>query len=221
MEGCRNLLERAEICWERSEIRWKEQKSAGRKQKTAKRSRFEQKSARSPSREQNGSPVSENTVLLAGFAGTCYSLRMLHEQVREARIARGLSQVKLAQLAGVPRSQLRNFENGEGITLTTFLKIIAQLPNLERLALGPTELQLQNVDVEELRAMLTELIAAAAGVLAVLQTAVPRSAPDTASAAAAGAGRHHPPVTERPRAEELNAIARALARGASAPRDHS
>lgn len=144
---------------------------------------------------------------------------MLHEQVREARIARGLSQVKLAQLAKVPRSQLRNFENGEGITLTTFLKIIAQLPNLERLTLGPTELQLQNVDVEGLRATLTELIAAAAGVLAVLQAAVPRSAPDTASAV--GAVRHHPTITERQRAEELNAIAVALARGAKPAPDHS
>lgn len=136
---------------------------------------------------------------------------MLHEQVRDARIARGLSQVKLARLAGVPRSQLRNFENGEGITMTTFLKIIGQLPNLERLTLGPTELQLQNVDIEALRDTLTELIAAAAGVLAVLQAASPR--PETGEGAAAGAVRHHPTVTERQRAEELNAIALAMAGG--------
>ena len=138
---------------------------------------------------------------------------MLHEQVRDARIARGLSQVKLAKLAGVPRSQLRNFENGQGIHLTTFLKILAQLPNLERLTLGPTELQLQNVDLEALRDTLTELIAAAAGVLAVLQSVSPRGAPDSADAAA-GAVRHHPTITERQRAEELNTIALALARGA-------
>jgi transcriptional regulator with XRE-family HTH domain len=93
---------------------------------------------------------------------------MLHDQIREARIARGLSQVKLAQLAGVPRSQLRKFENGEGVHLTTFLKIIGQLPNLDRLTLGPTELSLRNVDVETLRASLTELIEAARGVLEVL-----------------------------------------------------
>ena len=144
---------------------------------------------------------------------------MLHEQVREARIARGLSQVKLAQLAKVPRSQLRKFENGEGITMTTFLKIIRQLPNLERLTLGPTELQLQGIDLQELRTTLTELIAAAAGVLAVLQASAPRSAPDTA--AAVGAVRHHPTITERQRAEELNAIAVALAHGAKAPADQS
>ncbi|HEX6100992.1 MAG TPA: helix-turn-helix transcriptional regulator [Thermoanaerobaculia bacterium] len=152
---------------------------------------------------------------------------MLHEQIRDARIAHGLSQVKLAKLANVPRSQLRNFENGQGIHLTTFLKIIAQLPNLERLTLGPTELQLQNVDLEGLRTTLTELIAAAAGVLAVLQTASPRSsAPDIATArdtGPVGAVRHHPTVTERQRAEELNAIALALGAGAKAPPlpDHS
>lgn len=153
---------------------------------------------------------------LVGLAFTCYSLRMLHEQVRDARIARGLSQVKLAQLAGVPRSQLRNFENGEGITMTTFMKIISQLPNLERLTLGPTELQLHNVDLQALRDTLTQLIAAAAGVLAVLDT-VSRSAPDTATNAAAGAVRHVPTVTERERAEELDPIAAALGAGETAP----
>ena len=86
---------------------------------------------------------------------------MLHDQVREARIARGFSHVKLARMAEVPRSQLRKFENGEGVHLTTFLKILAQLPNLDRLTLGPAELSLRNLDVEALRASLTELTEAA------------------------------------------------------------
>lgn len=135
---------------------------------------------------------------------------MLHEQVRQARIDRGLSQVKLAQMAKVPRSQLRKFENGEGITMTTFYKIIGQLPNLERLTIGPTEIHLQNVDLEALRASLTELITSAAGILAVIQTAQ-RTEP--AIDTTAGAVRHQPIVTERERAQELNAIAVALARG--------
>jgi transcriptional regulator with XRE-family HTH domain len=139
---------------------------------------------------------------------------MLHEQVRQARIDRGLSQVKLAQMAKVPRSQLRKFENGEGITMTTFFKIIGQLPNLEHLTIGPTELHLENIDLEALRASLTELIASAAGVLAVIQTARPRIEP--AIDTTAGAVRHHPTITERERAEELNAIAVALARGGGA-----
>ena len=149
---------------------------------------------------------------------------MLHEQVRDARIAHGLSQVKLAKLAGVPRSQLRNFENGAGINLSTFLKILSQLPNLERLTLGPTELQLQNVDLGARRDTLTELIAAAAGVLAVLPAVSPRSAPDTAGAGVGpvGAVRVPKPGIDRQRVEELNAIALALeARRRAAGPDHS
>ena len=121
---------------------------------------------------------------------------MLHEQMRDARIAHGLSQVKLAKLAGVPRSQLRNFENGQGITLTTFLKLLSQLPNLERLTLGPTELQMHNVDLGALRDSLTGLIAAATGVLAVLQPVGPRDAPDNALARARRTVKG-PPVIER------------------------
>jgi len=131
---------------------------------------------------------------------------MLHEQVRQARIEHGLSQLKLAELARVPRSQLRKFEKGEGITMTTFFKILSQLPDLRRLTIGPTELQLQNVDLGALRDTLTELIAAAAGVLAVIQSTSSRTGPEMAAP-------HPSTVTEQQRAEELNTIAAALARG--------
>jgi transcriptional regulator with XRE-family HTH domain len=139
-----------------------------------------------------------------------YILTMLHEQVREARIERGLSQVQLAKLSGVPRSQLRKFENGEGITMTTFYKIIAHLPNLEHLTIDATKLQLQHVNLDALRDTLTELISAAAGVLAVLPPAEPRTA------SADSTGRHASSVSERQRAEELNAIAADLSRAAKA-----
>lgn len=132
----------------------------------------------------------------------------LHEQIREARIERGLSQQKLAQMARVPRSQLRKFENGEGITMTTFFKIIGQLPNLKRLTIGPTELQLQHVDLDAMRDKLLELIATATGLLAVLQSVRPRTTADAPAAAA------QPSPSERRRAEELNALALELAKGA-------
>lgn len=132
---------------------------------------------------------------------------MLHEQVREARIERGLSQVQLAKMSGVPRSQLRKFENGEGITMTTFYKIIAQLPNLQNLTIDATRMQLQHVNLDALRDTLTELISAAAGVLAVLPPAEPKPA---------GGTRHPSTVSERQRAEELNAIAVDLSRAAKA-----
>ena len=122
---------------------------------------------------------------------------MLHEQVRQARIDRGLSQVKLAQLAKVPRSQLRKFENGEGITMTTFLKIIGQLPNLERLTIGPTELHLQNIDLEALRAGLTELIASAAA--SGRDPTAARTEPETDTAAAPSATTPPSPNANAPK----------------------
>jgi transcriptional regulator with XRE-family HTH domain len=105
---------------------------------------------------------------------------MLNEQMRQARIAHGLSQLKLAKLAQVPRSQLRKFENGHGITMNTFMKLLSQLPNLKQLTLGPTDLELRHVDLGALSAKLTELIAAANGVLAVIQAANSKTAPGPA-----------------------------------------
>jgi transcriptional regulator with XRE-family HTH domain len=134
---------------------------------------------------------------------------LLHEQIREARIERGLSQLKLAQMARVPRSQLRKFENGAGITMTTFFRIIGQLPNLHRLTIGPTELQLQHVDLDAMRDKLLELIATATGMLAVLQSIRPRPAAEAPAAAPA-----QPSASERRRAEQLNALALELAKGA-------
>lgn len=106
---------------------------------------------------------------------------MLNEQIRQARIVHGLSQVKLAKLAQVPRSQLRKFELGHGITMNTFMKLLSQLPNLKHLTLGPADLELKHVDLAALSARLTELIAAANGVLAVIQAAQPKTANPTSA----------------------------------------
>ena len=56
---------------------------------------------------------------------------LLHEAVREARKAAGLSQKRLAELAGIQRRQLATLESGGNVTLNTIRKVIAQLPNLE------------------------------------------------------------------------------------------
>ena len=56
---------------------------------------------------------------------------LLHEAVQKARTDLGLSQKKLAELAGIQRKQLATLEKGGNITLATLRKILAHLPNLE------------------------------------------------------------------------------------------
>lgn len=60
---------------------------------------------------------------------------LLHEAVLKARTDLGLSQKKLAELAGIQRKQLATLEKGGNITLATLRKILAHLPNLETFAL--------------------------------------------------------------------------------------
>ena len=55
---------------------------------------------------------------------------LLHEAVKKARKELGLSQDKLAELAGIQRRQLATLEAGGNVTLATLRKILAQLPNL-------------------------------------------------------------------------------------------
>ena len=53
---------------------------------------------------------------------------LLHEELRAAREAAGLTQSELAALAGIPRNQVVRAEKGENITLDTLRKIAAHLP---------------------------------------------------------------------------------------------
>lgn len=76
---------------------------------------------------------------------------MLHEEVREARIAARLTQSALARLAGVPRKQVRVLEEGANVTLATVRKIVAVLPNLKQLTLGGVEMRTESADLEAAR----------------------------------------------------------------------
>lgn len=60
---------------------------------------------------------------------------LLHEAVHKARKDLGLSQKKLAELAGIQRRQLATLEQGGNITLSTLRKVLAHLPNLETFSL--------------------------------------------------------------------------------------
>jgi len=95
---------------------------------------------------------------------------MIHERVRQARIERNLSQVQLAELAGVPRERVRTLERGGNVTLSTFEKIVAQLPNLKELIIGGVRVTISGVDVEDVRAAIAEADLASRRLLSLLDT---------------------------------------------------
>jgi transcriptional regulator with XRE-family HTH domain len=95
---------------------------------------------------------------------------MIHECVRQARIERNLSQVQLAELAGVPRERVRTLEKGGNITMQTFEKIVAQLPNLKELIIGGVRVTISGADVEDVRAAVAEADRASRRLLSLLDT---------------------------------------------------
>lgn len=93
----------------------------------------------------------------------------LHEQIRQARKARGLTQEQLAALAGIKRKELALLESGRDVTLKTLFRVLAQLPNLPVLHLTPEELLLIHGAPETEHAALGEMIAAARRLLDLLE----------------------------------------------------
>jgi len=59
----------------------------------------------------------------------------LHLQVKEARKQAGLTQEELARRANVGRTDVSRFEQGENVTMKTFLRIVGALPDLRELAI--------------------------------------------------------------------------------------
>lgn len=56
---------------------------------------------------------------------------LLNEAIRKSRKELGLSQKKLAEMAGIQRKQLSTLEAGGNVTLSTLRKVLVHLPNLE------------------------------------------------------------------------------------------
>jgi transcriptional regulator with XRE-family HTH domain len=120
----------------------------------------------------------------------------MHEEIVKARIAAQLSQVKLAELADVPRSQLRILEEGGNVTLQTLRKVVAQLPNLREMYLdGVTIRTDRNADV---RAALRDLIDAANRLLRLMDEPPALTPPEPDRPAA--------PDPERERMERIRRI---------------
>ena len=102
---------------------------------------------------------------------------MLHVQIREARIAHGLNQSELARRAGIPRTTLRDFENGENITIETLIKILAQLPNLTQITLGAVQARTTGVDLHEIRDAVARWLEDGRGILALVESAMAQPQP--------------------------------------------
>jgi transcriptional regulator with XRE-family HTH domain len=106
---------------------------------------------------------------------------MLHDEIREARIAHGYSQSKLSKLAGVPRTRLRMFEEGGNITIETLEKIVNALPNLKTVTIGRMQMR-THAEPEEMKKALEDLIAAAQRIIKLSSTSAAVGDPDRPAA---------------------------------------
>jgi transcriptional regulator with XRE-family HTH domain len=89
----------------------------------------------------------------------------IHEEVRTAREALGISPAELARRAGVPRSLIGRFESGGNITVETLEKLVTQLPTLNVLHLGEVSV-LPAGQVPDLPTVLRDHAAAAHSLIA-------------------------------------------------------
>jgi len=84
----------------------------------------------------------------------------MKEDIKQARLAAGLTQASLARLAGIPRKQVVAIENGANVTLNTIRRIVAHLPNLTRVYLDDVDLEisLRTPGQDRARRMAMELV---------------------------------------------------------------
>lgn len=98
---------------------------------------------------------------------------MIHDEMREARIAAGLSVMELAKRAKVPRQRVYEMEKGGNVTLETLRRIAAALPNLQRVTLGGMEIVTANADLEEARRAALDLFDVAKRLMSALGASGP------------------------------------------------
>lgn len=92
-------------------------------------------------------------------------MHMIHEQVRAARLAAGISVRGLAQLAGVAKSDIERFEAGRNFTYEFLMKLMPHLPGLTELQAGPVRITFPEA---QFRNAVVDMIAAGLQVLAML-----------------------------------------------------
>lgn len=93
---------------------------------------------------------------------------MIHDDVKAAREAAGLSVSEVAKRAEVPRQQVYALERGGNVTLDTLRRIASVIPNLERVTLGGMNILTANEDLDEARRAAVDLLDVAKRLIAAL-----------------------------------------------------
>jgi transcriptional regulator with XRE-family HTH domain len=96
----------------------------------------------------------------------------VHVQLRAAREAHGLTQHELAARAGVGRSDIQRLERGDNVGIRLLEKVLAQLPELTTFQMGGVEVTGRiTVDVDSVRQIVLDIVAAGTQALQVLEQA--------------------------------------------------
>ena len=138
---------------------------------------------------------------------------MIHDDVKQAREAAGLSVTDVARMAEVPRQQVYALEQGANVTIDTLRRIASVIPNLNRVTLGGMEITTANFDLEEARRAALDLFDVAKRLMTALGTvpAPPPSPPRAGQLSPSGRVRYGGTgsETERRTAESLERLIRA------------
>lgn len=144
---------------------------------------------------------------------------MVGDQIRRARVARGLSQEAAAKLSGVPRKQLSKLENDRGITFETFRRVVTAL-QIPVVTLGEVEVLSTNVNSTRILDVAQQTVEALRNLMQVLQAAKAITA-DTSTDEALARAAEKPPepiAADHPSVRMLHALVDEIARGAAGPK---
>jgi transcriptional regulator with XRE-family HTH domain len=130
------------------------------------------------------SPDHHSTFIASLLPVTWFAMENpIHVQLRAAREAHGLTQHELAARAGVGRSDIQRLERGDNVGIRLLEKVLAQLPDLTTFQMGGIEVTGRiTVDVDSVRQIVLDIVAAGTQALQVLEQARPAERPETVGA---------------------------------------
>ncbi|HJQ38506.1 MAG TPA: helix-turn-helix transcriptional regulator [Thermoanaerobaculia bacterium] len=98
---------------------------------------------------------------------------MFSQDIKDARVAADLSISEVARLADVPRKQVYALESGGNVTLDTFRRIVAVIPNLSRIRLDGVDVVASSIDLSEARRAALDLFDVSKRLMAALGAVPP------------------------------------------------